>query len=167
MSSQIPEGRTSRVERWKLASGDDLERALRAAEHLLAQAEERRRHEENRSFALTSVVIGVVLSLAASLVAVVKVFSFESVGGTVLATVFSILLSSVILTMSLRALLRQRHNNEGGHTLRLATEIAALVGEAMVDVADREKWSYLRLEATKMRLSAFPLLDRPHRMSEG
>jgi hypothetical protein len=33
------------------------------------------------------------------------------------------------------------------------------VNAALIEVADREKWSYLRLEATKIRLSAFPLLE--------
>jgi hypothetical protein len=34
-----------------------------------------------------------------------------------------------------------------------------MVNAALVDVSEREGWSYLRLETAKIRLSAFPLLE--------
>jgi hypothetical protein len=38
-----------------------------------------------------------------------------------------------------------------------------MVDEVVTDVAQRERWSHFQLEATRLRLSAFPL---PERFSE-
>lgn len=146
---------------WNLGTGEELEVALRAAERLLVQAGEQRRHEHNRRFTIISIIIGTILSLFASLVAVVEVSSFSSSGMRVTVTVFPVLAAAVILGISIVSLVKERSGSSLDPTLRLAVQIASMVGEAMVDVADREGWSYLRVESTKLRLAAFPLLDRP------
>lgn len=137
-----------RLRKWRLSEGDDLENALHAAERLLAEAEERRRHEQNRTFAIVSIMVGVVLSLTASLIAIRYVFAFVPVVASVL-----------ILALLVRALIVQRRRVALDYTLRLACQLASMIGESYLDVADREAWSYLRREATKLRLAAFPMYD--------
>ncbi|MFC8671439.1 hypothetical protein ACFUEN_02050 [Streptomyces griseorubiginosus] len=146
-----------------LPTGNDLEWALRAAEQLLARAEERRRHEHNRFFAVVSVMAGTIISLFASLVAVVEVITFSNAAMRIVVTTFPVAVSSVVLLLSARALRRYQQEGELDMTMRLATQISSMVGDAMLDVAAAENWSYLRVEAMKLRLSAFPLVDRPRR----
>ncbi|MBQ0853392.1 hypothetical protein J8N05_35080 [Streptomyces sp. BH-SS-21] len=151
----------SRAARWNLSDGEELERALRSAEHLLAQAEERKRHENNRTFATLSVIAGTVFSLAASLVAVAELITFSNTGSRVFATITPVVVSVSVIVTSVISLLRDRRELEDEYPMRLATQIASMVAETMLDVAEREDWSYFRLEVTKLRLSAFPLIDRP------
>jgi Flp pilus assembly protein TadB len=142
----------ARVRKWRLSDGDDLENALHAAERLLAEAEERRRHEQNRTFATVSIIVGVILSLAASLIAV-PAYIFGLI---------PVVIGGAILVLLFRELLRQRQRMAHDFTLRLASQLAAMIGETYLELADREEWSYLRREATKLRLAAFPLYD-PYR----
>ena len=148
----------SRAEAWRLGGSEDLEMALEAAERLLHQAEERHRHEQNRSIAIISIIAGALLSLFASLVIVFQFVDYLTTGGGAVAVV-STVVTSLVLVQSGFSLYRQRQRMQQDFTLRLATQLSAIIREAMVDIADREDWSYLRQEATKIRLSAFPLLD--------
>ncbi len=155
-----PQGqRHDRVKAWRLSSGDDLEVALRAAERLLQQAEERHRHEQNRGFALLSLLVAVGLSLVASLLIVVQVIQFRSSSAEVPVATGGVMVAAAGLLLLLRTLLNQRSRIRHDYTLRLATRLASMISESLVDVADRERWSYLRLQATKLRLSAFPMFD--------
>jgi hypothetical protein len=142
---------------WRLSTGDDLENTLRAAERLLHESEERRRHEQNVTHAIGSIIVATLLSLVASLVVVVDVVSFGQAARVLAGTVSFIVAGAVLLYLFI---VLQRHRNSIGSEfiLRLAVRASSLVTAALVDVSEREKWSYLRLEATKLRLSAFPLL---------
>jgi hypothetical protein len=150
--------RRNRGTAWRLSTSADLENALTAAERLLHGAEERRRHEQNITYAIVSIIVITLLSLAASLVVVVEVASF---GQTTRfwAAAISFIVAGVILLCLFIALQRHRTSIGSQFILRLAVQAASLVTAALVDVAEREEWSYLRLEATKLRLSAFPLLE--------
>jgi hypothetical protein len=141
-----------------MSTGEELESALRAAERLLHESEERRRHEQNITYAILSIIVAILLSLGASLVVVVEVASFGQTTRFLAATVSFIVAGSVLLYLFV-ALQRHRSSIGSQFILRLATQASSLVTAALVDVAEREQWSYLRVEATKLRLSAFPLLE--------
>jgi hypothetical protein len=159
-----PEGRArkrpqrNRESEWKLSTGDDLENALRAAERLLHEAEERRRHEQNITYAIVSVIVATLLSLAASLVVVVEVVSFGQ-GARFLAATLSFIVAGAIFIYLFISLQRHRSSIGSDFILRLAVQASSMVNAALVDVSEREGWSYLRLETAKIRLSAFPLLE--------
>lgn len=154
-----PRSSHDRARAWRLSDGDDLEQALRAAERLLQQAEERHRHEQNRGFAIVSLLVAVGLSLVASLLVVVQVIQFRSSSAEVPVATGGAIATGVALFLLLRAVLNQRRRIAHDYTLRLATQLASMITEALVDVAERERWSYLHLQATKLRLSAFPMFD--------
>lgn len=148
---------------WRLSTGDDLENALRSAERLLAEAEERRRHEQNINYAIVSVMVATLLSLVASLVVISEVLSFGA-GTRILGAILSFAVAAAILIYLFFALQRHRSSIGSEFILRLAVQASSLVNAALVDVSEREKWSYLKLETAKIRLSAFPLLE-PDRFS--
>jgi cation transport ATPase len=152
--------RRDRAEAWRLSTSEDLESTLKAAERLLRQAEERSRHEQNRTGAILSVMAATVLSLFAGILLAVQLLMYGSITQA-FAAIISVVAAIVVLGFSIRALLIQRQRVTLDFTLHLATQMSSMVSEALLDVADREKWSYLRLQSTKLRLSAFPLLDSP------
>jgi hypothetical protein len=156
--SDEPSRRDRAATAWKLSTGEDLENALRAAERLLAQAEERRRHEQNRTYAILSTMVAATLSLFASIFAATEFLAGGYVRAQQSAAFLTVLAVFAVLMLSIRALLRQRRQIDFDFTLRLAVELASMINEALLDVAEREKWSYLRLQATKLRLSGFPLI---------
>lgn len=141
------------AEAWRLSTGDDLEGALRAAERLLQQAEERRRHEDNRLFAIGSILVGVGLSFIASFI---SLFRYAN-----LALALSTVITAGLLLGLLRWLMVQRRRNPADQVLDLATQLSSMAGEVLLDVAERERWSFVRIEATKLRLAAFPLPEAP------
>lgn len=139
----------SHATRWHLSTTEDVERALSAAERLLRQGEERRRHLQNRTFAMLSLIFGLSLSLFASLLA-----------SSLAASAATLMIGTGVLAFALRELLRLRQIAKYDRTLQLATELAAIAREAFLEVAEREHWSYVRVESTKLRLSAFPIQAR-------
>ncbi|GAA0353747.1 hypothetical protein [Micropruina glycogenica] len=163
MSESLPEGvswlsRHSKSSKWKLATGEDLEHALRAAERLLAQAEGRQQHAQNRSFAIVSLIVGAALSMLASMFLVVQFMYREAdFQYTALAIPFTLLPAVGVLLYWFRLFLAHKRQTEEDATVELAAELASLVGEVMNDVAQREAWSYMRIKATQLRLSAFPM----------
>src|SRR5690242_16894044 len=96
---------------WRLSTGDDLENALRSAERLLAEAEERRRHEQNITYAIVSVMVATLLSLVASLVVISEILSFGT-GTRVLGATLSFAVAALILVYLFYAL--QRHRSSIG-----------------------------------------------------
>jgi hypothetical protein len=140
---------------WRLSTSEDFELVLQAAERLLRQAEERKRHEDNKAFTLVSILIGVSLSFIASFV---TLFRFVN-----LAYVIPAIAAAIIMVLLGVALVNQRRRDPAGYVLRLATQLASMASEVLLDVAERERWSYVRLEAAKLRLSAFPILNVPER----
>ncbi|MEU1587820.1 hypothetical protein [Micromonospora sp. NPDC005710] len=135
-----------------MSSGDDLEGALRAAERLLVQAEERHRHGQNLTTAILSIMVGTALSFIASL----AFFGFGAGGVSTIVGFLTAITTVGVLIITLRALMRQRQRMNLDYTLRIATQLSSMVDEALVDVAEREEWSYLRIDATKLRLAVFP-----------
>jgi uncharacterized membrane protein required for colicin V production len=162
-----PGPRRDRATVWRLGSGEDLEHALRAAERLLSEAETRHRHQQSITHGLLSIVAGLVLSLIASLVIFSQYFEYGN-GNTsrAAASFVSALATFAVLTVSVRALIRYRQRAELDYTIHLSVQMATMIDEAFVDIAEREQWSYLRVEATKLRLSAFPAL-KPSRYYGG
>ncbi len=165
-SARRPVGSSRRAEHWKLSSGEDLEIALRAAEDLLHRAEDTRRHEQNRGLGIWSLMVGTVLSLFASLLWVVDLLLVGDSWSRVLVAAVGTVVGVLVLLVLVRALILQRRRIFFDYQLRLASQISGMVNEAVVDVAEREGWSYLRLQTTKLRLSAFPLLDPDRGLDE-
>lgn len=133
------------------ATGDELELALRAAEQMLVAADERHRHAQNRAAAAISILISMALVTAGT------AYSIGFTGGYI-GAILTLVVSALVSFVTLGALVRDRQRHLADNTLRLATEIATLVGDVMAEIARREGWSYLRRESTMLRLSAFPLL---------
>ncbi|MFB8279533.1 hypothetical protein [Nocardia colli] len=146
------------IRRHQLSDGKDLEKALEAAERLLAQAEERHRHEQNRTFTIWSLIVGVVISMGASLIAIRSFYALEIV--TIPIGICMVLLMILFFWLSI-----QKKRMEYDFRLTHASRLAALINEAYLEVSQREEWSYLRREATRIRLSAFPLVDSDERVT--
>lgn len=149
--------RSERVLRWRLADGDDLESALRAAERLLTQGEVRYQHAQNRTFGIASLIVGTLLSLAASVFILLQYVFNGSSNFAAFAVLLTVLPALGVLVYWFRQHLYTRRDSRKDYTMQLASEIAVLVGETMSDIAEREHWSYLRVRTTRLRLSAFPL----------
>ncbi|WP_063045986.1 hypothetical protein [Nocardia pseudovaccinii] len=150
-----------RLRDWQLADGHDMENALQAAERLLGEADERHRHEENRTFTIVSLIVAVGLSLAASLFAIRSLSSLNLAG-------IPIFISSIVLFVLVRALQRQRRRMAHDYTLQLSAELASLIGEVYIEISEREQWSLLRRQSTRLRLNAFPQYDDVRRrVSDG
>jgi hypothetical protein len=153
-SERLQDARRRAESTWRLTDGDDLEDALRAAERLLAQAEERHRHGQNITIAYLSLIIGVAISFLAT---ITFLDSYR--------VLISAPLILAILVGSVSALYKQRQRMIMDYTLQIATQLASMVDEVLVDVAEREEWSHVRTDATKLRLSVFPVYrpsGRPH-----
>ncbi|MEV6527950.1 hypothetical protein AB0M43_39120 [Longispora sp. NPDC051575] len=148
-----------REQQWRLSSGADVDEALHAAERLLAAAKDRHRHAQNTTFAIWSGVAGAMLSFAASLYFLPLLL--DSRGLATVGAWASLAVTASIVLVLLRELWGQRRRASFDHSLMLAHHIASMINEAVNDVADREGWSYLRLQTIKLRLSAFPLSDSP------
>lgn len=150
--------------RWDI-SGDDLEIALYSAERMLAQAEDRRRYEQNRVVGLTSLLLFILLSMFASIFGAVQsalyfdTASVVATGGTAAVTA---ILSSIIL----RSITVRRRRTRRDVQLYLAARLGRMVSDVLLDVAARERWSYFRVETCKLRLSAFPLIETLDRERE-
>ena len=151
--------RSDATSAWNIGNGEDLELALRAAERLLSYAEERMRHEQNRTFAIISVITGTTLSLIASLIAVFEFANYGSLSRVSLGALITSIGSFVILAFMVRALYVHRRRATLDRTLQIAAQLSSIVSEALITIAERENWSYLRLQSTKLRLSVFPLID--------
>ncbi len=137
---------------------DDLEMALEAAERMLAEADARHRYQESRTFTIWSLVVVVVASLLASLLAFSYLYS-------IIYCVVPVVVAIVLLSLLFRLLRVQQHRARYDLRLRLAGRLASLINESYLEVAERERWSYLRREATKIRLNAFPL-ESAHKNSD-
>ena len=158
-SSSFGAERRDRAKAWNLSSGEDLEHALRAAERMLQQSEARRRHEQNRTFALVSIVLGTTLSLVASLVVIIQFVTFGTATAKVATALIPALASFLVVASLLRALIKQIKKAGLDYLLDIAMQLSGMIDEALIDVAEREEWSYMRIQATKLRLSAFPLRE--------
>ena len=156
--SPRPHGR-DRATAWKLGSGDDIELTLSAAERLLGHAEERRRHAQNRTFAVGSLAFGTTLSAFVSALALAESISYGFFGFAAVGAILSLLVGFLVAAVAARWIVRQRYVARFDYSLRLAAEMAGLVGELYGAIAEKEDWSYLRVQSTRLRLSVFPLVD--------
>lgn len=137
-----------------LVTGEDIELALRAAESLAAEAD-LVDHQDDITRIWASMATAVILS-AAALTAALLSDHIKAVGVRVFGIIaVVILLGSVaaFLWWLARASFKPKSSQL---RLSLAQDIVGIVREVMLDVAEREGWSYLRLQATKNRISAFP-----------
>jgi len=149
-----PPAKRGQTERWRLASGDDVEACLVAAERLLAQAYEGQRHEQNVRIATGSLAFVTLGSLAG------LAFAFAQPDGVgSLATVLTGSATTIgTVALFMRLAVPRRRSRRAQHVqLVLAQDLASMVGNVFLDVANREHWSVFRMEAYKLRLSAFPL----------
>jgi hypothetical protein len=137
------------------ASGAELETALTAAERLLLQGQEDKRHAQNVRFAAVSLFLLTVASLAGIIIAVVE----SARTGGLIALVVLCGAALPVLFYMLR-LLRESGGRESSVHVDVAIEIASMVREVFLEVAAREQWSRMRIESTRLRLSVFPLRSR-------
>lgn len=143
------------------STGDDIESALAAAERLLTQAREDARHAQNVQFAAMSLLILSLVSLAGVVIAIIESASSASV--LAIASLFAI---GAPASLYLLQMARAASNQRDSLNLEIATEIALMVGDIFLDVAQREKWSVMRRESVRLRLSAFPLGSHAMRTAE-
>jgi hypothetical protein len=148
-----------------LIRGEDIELALRAAEGLAAEADLAER-QDNMAGTLAIVATAVILSAA-----VLTAGLLSDHVGTVSFKVFVAIAAFILLgafAASCRWILRTHNRRKSPDLrLRLALDIVGIVREVILVVAERENWSYIRLEATKLRISAFPLAAPVGRERQG
>ena len=116
-------------------------------------------HEQTVRAGLLAIMIFVGISLVSSIIAFAQVVQFQRQYVAMLGTLGGVVITSVVLVIVVRAWQRQRRRMTLDYTHRIATQLSSMINEALVDVAERDNWSYLRLQATRLRLSAFPLYD--------
>ena len=134
------------------SSGQELDEALVAAERLLESALDERRHAENRRLGAYSLVLAIV-SVIGVLVALAESSGFGRGLGAAAAVV--IVFGIPAVTLLIRAI--SHTQDEQATRYEIATQMAAMIGDVVPEIAQREKWSYFRREATRLRLAAFPL----------
>ncbi len=137
------------------ATGDDVERALGAAEKLLAEGLDESRHLQNLRFAAVSFFIVTIVSLGGLAVG----FFYEARLILAFAFVLGLPVAFVLLRLAVRPSYRE--------STEIAAHVASMVGEVITDVAVDEDWSELRLETTRLRLSAFPIVTRRYPEESG
>lgn len=123
---------SKRATRWRLTTGEDLERALTAAERLLAESSAEARHLQDRSFNFASLAVVVFLSLAASLYAIFD-FGSAPLAAVAVASMFTLLVMTLLKYAENRRRLREET------TLDIASDIASLVSESVAEVAETRK----------------------------
>jgi hypothetical protein len=136
-------------------SGEDVEAALRVAEGIAAEADLAARQDAmDRIWA--SVAGAVTLAAAALTAAVLG----DHVGTAWFRWFVAVATAGLLgaLAASWWSILRLHSRRRStGARMDLAKDIVGMLREVTLDVAERERWSYIRLEAVKLRLSAFPL----------
>jgi hypothetical protein len=152
-SSWDPPARSPAKER-PFVTGEDIEFALRAAEGLAAEADVAER-QDKMARVWASMATAVILS-ASALTAGLLSDRVGTVGFRVLVAI-----ATFILLGGLAAgwwwILGTHYKRQSSYLrLSLAVDIVGIVREVMLEVAERERWSYIRLQATKLRISAFP-----------
>lgn len=155
----LPPRRRDRAAVWKLANGEDVERGLTAAERMWGQALEDARHSQNLQIVLVSTatlglasLLGFGLALYDS-----RFLSYQAIASLV---AFITIISTIVGAFLIRRISVYRYASQFGHSRRLAAELAAMIEAAYLEISEREQWSYLRLQTTKLRLAAFPLSER-------
>ena len=137
------------------ASGTELESALVAAEHLLSRGQEDTRHAQNVRLATVSLSLLTVASMAGIIIAIVE--SAQTGGFIALAVLVS---AALPVCAYLLHLMQDAGGSRASFHREVAIDIAGMVREVFLDVAEREEWSRVRIETTRLRLSAFPLRTR-------
>ena len=64
-----------------------------------------------------------------------------------------------VVVAGFAAQLAAKRKSENALKRELAARLALLVSEILFPIAEREHWSYLRTETTRLRLSVLPLLN--------
>lgn len=136
-------------------TGEDIEFALQAAEGLLAEVELARRQE---SLTRLGASIACAFMVASSALTGALLFDHHSnIGFIVLVSAATAVFLAMLPAIWYWVQLTRRRSRSSYLRLGIAKDIAEMLGQVVTSVAEREKWSYVRLEATKLRLSVFPL----------
>ena len=137
-----------------LITGEDIEFALRAAENLASEADLAVRQDKiARVWASMATVV--ILS-ASALTGGLLSDRIGTIGFRVFAAIAAFILLGGLAACWWWILRTHNRRNSPYLRLSLASDIVGIVREVMLEVAERERWSYIRLEATKLRVSAFP-----------
>jgi hypothetical protein len=141
---------------WRVpATGEDIDAALVVAERLLARGLDDLRHAQSIGFAALSLLLVTVMAMAGILIAVVESANVGVALAIGVLVAFGVITSSYLLRLAVQA----RRDAESV-SLHIAVDLSAMIGEVLIDVSQREGWSHVRTESTKLRLSAFPLGQR-------
>jgi hypothetical protein len=135
-------------------TGEDIEFALRAAEGLAAEADLAERQDR-----IARVWVGmatVVILSASALTAGLLSGHVGTVGFRVFVSIATFILLGGLSAGWWWILGTHSRGRSSYLRLSLAVDIVGIVREVMLEVAERERWSYVRLQATKLRVSAFP-----------
>ena len=144
----------NQAERRSTVTGADIEMALRAADGLIAEDRLLRRQE-----ALTRLYASIAIALILAASSITEALLSEHLGTTAFKVFVGIATFAILATLPTSLWVLRTRNRSRSAYLRLgvAQDITAMLDEVVLSVAEREHWSYVRLEATKLRLSAFPL----------
>jgi hypothetical protein len=134
------------------SNGDELENALAAAERVLQKVLEEDRHAQNQRVGAFSLLLTIV-SVIGVLVALAESTGFGRGVGAAAAVVIAFGVPATVWLARLAARTSQRRSAR----FEVVSQLAAAIRDIFPEIAQREGWSYFRREATRLRLSAFPL----------
>ncbi len=148
---------------WSLSTGSDIESALAAAENLLDRSNRARQSSRYTGFVMLGTAGAAVAGLYVGINSLVTSYlDLQFLPISILMPPLALtLVASLVLAAALQSYGKHRRQKEAELLLNLSTQISAMVSEVLLDVARRERWSYMRQRTLELRLSAFPL----HRQS--
>lgn len=132
-------------------TAQELELIMSAAERLWIAAGEEARHGQNMAIAAYSTLAGLI-TVVAGVIAIL-----QSAGDISYSIFPAIVLVAVILSPLAVFWVRRLTRPDPPAKRAAAIELAALVGEVYLDVAEREGWSFAYRQALETRLSVFSL----------
>lgn len=148
----------------EVTNGDDIECALATAERWLAREQDELQYSRNLEIGLLTAFAVAIASLLGFGIALYNSGS-HSYGAVGALAVILAVSSSVTGAFVMRQLYLYRRSSQSSYRRRAATELATMIEAAYLEVSERERWSYLRLNTTKLRLAAFPLAKDAPRSS--
>lgn len=132
-------------------TSSELELMMNAAERLWIAAGEEARHAQNMVIAAYSTLAGLI-TVVAGVIAIL-----QSAGDISYSVAPAIGLVAALLSPLAVFWVRRLTRPEPQTKRAAAIELAALVGEVYLDVAEREEWSTAYRQAIETRLSVFSL----------
>jgi hypothetical protein len=153
-SAWRPELSDSDSREFRVSTGEEIEITLAAAEGLLSEAQ-RDLRDRNRTPAWIACILAVALGAA-----IILTSSAAGLGAVAAAIAAGLLVASSSLVAAIATAQARAERRRPPVQMELAIQLAGMVREVYLDVARREEWSAMRVDATKLRLSAFPLVWR-------